>query len=147
MSADLPLDELDLLISHTRAALSFHADDDPTCLALLGDLGHLLRTRFLRFGGIGDIDEAIILYQSSLCDSSGEGWHHRPDILSHLADALVCRFYRYGRVDELSEAVAMYYAALDLLPEGDPRRVRVLEEIKQAENDLDGLERIAPTQY
>ncbi|KAJ2931097.1 hypothetical protein H1R20_g5979, partial [Candolleomyces eurysporus] len=91
---------------------------------LLGNLGLLLHTRFLRSGKIEDINEAIRTLQAAKAV-----YQHRPlgfessngpiGLYNNLGNSLARRFERTGNLVDLDEAISNQKSAVDLVPDSN----------------------------
>ncbi|RXW23183.1 hypothetical protein EST38_g2665 [Candolleomyces aberdarensis] len=91
---------------------------------LLGNLGLLLHTRFLRSGKIEDINEAIRTLQAAKAV-----YQHRPlgvepsngpiGLYNNLGNSLARRFERTGNLVDLDEAVSNQKSAVNLVPDSN----------------------------
>ncbi|EJD00626.1 uncharacterized protein FOMMEDRAFT_169997 [Fomitiporia mediterranea MF3/22] len=122
-----------------RRLLELYHGITPHYFVVLSNFAGSLHASFLHSGRIQELNEAIELYRCSISVSYSDDWRLRPGILSSFANALISRFHHYGRNVDLHETIILYHTTVNLLPEGDSRRARLLEDLAHAECALDGL--------
>ena len=75
--------------------------------------------RYKQTGGIGDVNEAIVLARGalSLCPP---GHLDRSTFLNNLAACLISRYNKIGGIEDVNEAIIIARDALSLCPPGHP---------------------------
>jgi len=95
----------------TAARRSLDPDDPADVTSRrASNLALLLRARYVRFGGLDDVDEAVDLLRHAVHASRPEIRHL---VVSNLADTLAVRGYRLQREADLLEAVRLSKGTLD----------------------------------
>lgn len=108
---DATTDAESVLEGVTAARLSLSPDDPGAVTSeRASNLALLLRARFVRFGSLSDIDEAVDLLREAIPAARPETRHL---IVSNLADTLAFRGYRFQRAADLTEAVRLAEATLE----------------------------------
>ncbi|KZV64295.1 TPR-like protein [Peniophora sp. CONT] len=94
-------------------------------------LGHLLWSRFERFGRRNDSDEAISAFQRIL-DTSPDDDPNKPLLLNNLGNTFQSRFERVGDLRDLEAAISVQRRAVELTPDDHPYRPSRLNNLGSA---------------
>ncbi|KAL5523186.1 hypothetical protein ACEPAF_1453 [Sanghuangporus sanghuang] len=121
------MEDLEEAIALERAALELRPEGHPHRSLSLGNLASSLWTCFEHRGRMEDLEESIALARAAL-ELRPEGDPHRSDSLGNLANSFrtilsTAAGWKTSRSGgDLEEAIALERAALELRPEGHPRR-------------------------
>ncbi|KAG1874125.1 hypothetical protein C8R48DRAFT_831282 [Suillus tomentosus] len=94
----------------------------------LNNLTISLRDRFLQWGMMSDLDEAIELHRVALL-LCPPGHSHRSMSVNNLANSIRDRFLQRGMMSDLYEAIELHWAALLLCPPGHSHRSMSLNDL------------------
>ncbi|KAN0071690.1 CHAT domain containing protein [Elaphomyces granulatus] len=122
------IEDIDMAIGFAKLGIHWTANDNPSLIKWLNNLGNFLESRYERTGEMKNLEEAIQTARQ-VVESTPADHLDRAVRLNNLGNKLGRRYERMGEMKDLEEAIQTAWKAVESTPADYPNRAVLLSNL------------------